>query len=852
MDLKKLFRRRTDTVLGTLLLMGLLVAEVPSVAAAARGVHPGERGQLRKLRLVPPQVTLFGAGASHRFVVLGQSGDGLERDVTSQARFRLVDSGPARVEATGTVVSVAKGETVLEASLGDLKGEARVVVREPDRALPFHFARDVEEIFTRHGCNASDCHGGVKGRGGFKLSLNGLIPAEDFQWIVRGGVYQVLTPEVGQPQIPRIDQDEPARSLLLLKPTMSIPHVGGRRFEVGSEDYRTLVKWIRDGAPYGRDEGRRITRLETLPSSTVLQSGESRQILVRAHLANGRVEDVTDRVRFLSNNREIIAVDDRGVVRGMEPGEDFVLIRAPGQVATVRIGVVDERGSVHPQVPRNNFIDAHVFEKLGQLKIRPSDLSDDAEFLRRACLALTGTLPPPDRVREFLASQDPKKRSQLIEILLASPEYVDYWTFRFAQLFRVRSSAGHPEHAYPYWFWIRKSVSENRPYDQMARERVAGEGYQGPSRHYPMDDPLPADVMAENVRVFLGRRLDCAQCHNHPFENWTQDQFWGLAGFFGNLSRTEWPGYGATVIFDDPEGNDPDYDTPVETVQVLHPRTKQVVSPAFLDGTPLAAEARSDPRMRLAEWITDHPFFAEASVNRFWGMLFGRGLVDPIDDFQSDNPPTHPELLAELARDFRDSGYDLKHLLRRMVHSRTFQLDSQSNPSNRRDRTNYSRFLPQPLEAEILLDAISQVTGVPAVLENSKDGQAPLGTRAIGLIAADVFPSHFLKIFGRPSRKILPEHSGAPSLNQALHMLVGAPYTEWLSRPDSLLDQLVKDDLGDRQVIEELYLAALGRFSTPGELTRLERSVAAYGSRQEAFEDLLWALLTSREFAYNH
>ena len=502
----------------------------------------------------------------------------------------------------------------------------------------------------------------------------------------------------------------------------------------------------------------------------------------------------------------------------------------------------------------DNLIDRHVFAKLQKLRISPSSLSSDEEFLRRVCLDLTGTLPPPDRVREFLSSTDPAKRDRLIDTLLETPEYIDYWTFRFSDLFRVSySSTGTPAHSLVYWAWIRNSLTANKPYDQMARERISAQGNDGPSRHFLQNGEAsaPEDTMPEEMRVFLGYRLDCAQCHHHPFEEWSQDQFWGLAAFFGRLSRTEWTSEGAIVVFEDPAGRVPDYEESEDTVKVLHPRTGEEASPVFPDGTPLPEEKSFDPRMALAEWIIAQPNFSRTIVNRLWGHMFGRGIVDPVDDFRSTNPPTHPELLDELARDFAGNGYDLRRLLRLIAKSRTYQLSALPNATNRNDMANYSHRVRRDLDAEILLDALSNVTGVPETFKNNWMGTAPRGTRAIHLRVPDLYSSTFLDIYDRPNRASIPERNNDASLKKALHIMVGSTYQEKIGDPGNRLHRLLKAGKSDGEIIEELYLRALSRLPTDREQSRLEQVVAASESREETLKDIMWAMITSREFASN-
>lgn len=815
---------------------------------------PSHQPQVLSLRLMPQEIRMWGADASQRLVVVATFADGMERDVTAGSRFETIDREVADLQAEGKLVAGNDGETTIHAEFQGQVSQASVQVSETRTERPFSFSRDIGGILTRRGCNDSGCHGGVKGRGGFKLSLDARHPQEDHRWIVEGGTYQVLSPESAEPIRPRIDSENPEESLLLQKPTFQIPHGGGSRFTPESADYAAIREWVRDGAPVREAEQFRIEKIEIFPSYLVLKKGQQRQLLVTGHLGNGRTEDLTDQVRYETVNPELVRISPTGRVEGVATGETALLVRAPGRVANSRIGVIADAVTTIPQAAHRNLIDRNVFAKLRKLRIAPSNPSSDAEFLRRVCLDLTGALPPPDRIREFLNSTDPLKRDRLIDTLLETPEYIDYWTFRFSDLFRVSySSTGTPAHSLVYWAWIRNSLTENKPYDQLARERISAQGNDGPSRHFLQNGEAsaPQDAMPEEMRVFLGYRLDCAQCHHHPFEEWSQDQFWGLAAFFGRLSRTEWTSEGAIVVFEDPAGRVPDYEESEDTVKVLHPRTGVEASPVFPDGTPLPKEKSFDPRMALAEWIIAQPNFSRTIVNRMWGHMFGRGIVDPVDDFRSTNPPTHPELLDELARDFAENGYDLKRLLRLIAKSRTYQLSSVPNAANRNDTVNYSHRVRRDLDAEILLDAISDLTGVPETYKNNWMGTAPRGTRAIHLRVPDLYSSKFLAIHDRPNRASIPERKNDASLKKALHIMVGSTYQEKLTHPGNRLHQLVKAGKTDGEIIEELYLRAFSRLPVQSEKSRLERVVASRESREEALQDIMWAMITSREFASN-
>ena len=822
----------------------------------AQGQAVANPPTLVSLRIVPEEIHLSGLNPSQQVLVLGRYSDGLERDLTSVSSLVVGSPAVAVVEAEGRLKARAEGNTILQTHVAGQAAQATLTVRSPATPPPFNFQQDIGGILTKRGCNDSSCHAGVKGRGGFKLSLNALDPKEDFRWIVKGGTYQVMSLESAGPESPRIDLRQPENSLLLRKPTLLLPHGGGERLTTQSSDYRTLLGWIQAGAPYERKDSEvEVERVTLFPKERVLDAGGTHQLLVTAHLADGRTRDLTHHASFHSSNDEVVTVTDSGRVLARSKGETTIIVRTAGHTASTRFGVISKPLPSNSSPPSHNFIDDYVFAKLSRFQVPASPLSSDAEFLRRVCLDLTGTLPPPSRVREFIASRDPRKRTKLIDALLDSPEYVDYWTFRFGQLFRVAAGAvGGAEHAYAYWRWVWQNIAQNKSYREIALERLSAQGYEGASRHFLSygEEAKAADIMPEEVRVFLGRRLDCAQCHDHPYEQWSQDQFWGLASFFGQISRTEWTGFGAAVLFDDPAGRQPDFGESPETVKVIHPRRKQLVKPAFLDGQAIASAGNGHPRREFARWVTAHPYFAETLVNRMWGFLFGRGLVDPVDDFRSTNPPTHPGLLKALAEDCRLNGYDLKQILRRITRSRTYQLASTPLESNRQDTLNYSHFIPKPLEAEVLLDAISQVTGVPEIFENGQGGQAPLGTRAIQLEVPDIYPSDFLQLYGRPNLLQIPEVKASPSLSQALHMLAGTTYTEKISGKGGRLDRLLQEDASQQEVIQELYLAALSRFPSPLELAELEAVLGKRPDMRRAWEDLVWSLVTSREFAFNH
>ena len=824
----------------------LLIASAASPATRMTG-----------LRSVPSQAMLSGAASSQQFLAIASYADGTERDVTAEAEWRTSQTDAAKFVSVARIGPLKNGTVSVTAEFAGRTATSSVRITDADVVRPVVFAREITGLLTKRGCNGASCHGGVKGQGGLKLSSSGLYPADDYEWLMKGGAYQVLTAEIKGDRIPRVDVQHPEKSLLLTKPTMAVPHGGGKRFDTGSDDYNTILSWIRNGAAFDDGAGSvqpRLTRLEVLPPITVVPVDGRHGVLVTAHFSDGHTEDYTREALYTSNDEDVAAMAG-SIVTAKRRGETSIVIRAGGQVASVAVGVIGPPLDNYPKVARWNFIDEHVLDKLRRFQILPSDVAGDSEFLRRVCLDLTGTLPPPNRVREFLASRDPRKREKVVDALIASPEFVDYWTFRFAEIFRVAIFANglSPKWSKEYWEWIRSNVEKNRPWDEIARERISVQGYSPATRHFlPYNQiALPAEAMAEEVRVFMGRRLDCAQCHNHPYENFSQDQFWSMAAFFSRLFKI------GPVVIDHPTNMDLGSKDVGGTIELLHPRTKARVTPAVLDNAPLKLTPDGNPRRELARWMTSHPYFAEAAVNRIWSHFFGRGIVNPVDDFRSTNPPTHPALLAALAADFQKNGYDLRHLMRTIVTSRTYHTSHRPNATNREDVTNYSRALARGLDAEVLLDAVADVTGMPevfttAVTDGSTVGQAPFGTRAIQLRDPDTFFSRFLELYGRANRGAVPERNNKPNLGQALHVLAGATYLNRLSGPNTRLDRLLKSGASDDAVFEEFYLAALGRPPARDELQELGTVLAQRGDREAGLREFVWALISSREFAENH
>lgn len=700
--------------------------------------------------------------------------------------------------------------------------------RAADPPKDVNFARDVVPALTKLGCNAGSCHGSFQGRGGFRLSLLGFDPAADYEAIVveaRGR---------------RTFASAPDKSLLLLKPTGQVAHGGKKRLAVDSESYRVIRDWIAQGLK--REEWPTVTKLEVTPLDVTLKREETRELKVKATWSDGTVQDATKLALFESTREPVAGIDATGKLEARGPGRAAITVRYMGQVAAVQ-ATIPFGPATEFDWPANNFIDTQLATEWKKLGLKPGAISSDTEFLRRVSLDLIGTLPTPEEIRKFQDDKDPKKRAKLIDALLDRPEYADYWGLKWGDLLRAhRRSLGEKGLA-TFNTWLRQSLRDNRTFDQLARELITAQGNlytNGPAAFYFVDR-VPDDLAETTAQVFLGVRLQCAKCHHHPFEVWSQDDYHGMAAFFARVKRKDTGDSGqfggAQSVRLDSEG------------VWKHPKSGYVVEPRVLGGRPIRLDEPGDPRAALAEWITskENPYFARNIANRYWGYLFGRGLVESIDDLRATNPATFPALLDALAKDFTEHKYDLKHLLRTICNSRAYQLACELKFGGEMDEF-VTRRLPRPMIAEVLLDAISDATGVPEVFE-----KMPPGTRAISLPDPAV-SSAFLEIFGRPQRKspCECERGGRPDLTQVLHLLNGDALNKKIASPEGRIAKLLKAKKSEDEIIEELFLVTYSRKPTDTERKRVREHIANAPSQCEGLEDLLWALLNGAEFVFNH
>jgi hypothetical protein len=647
---------------------------------------------------------------------------------------------------------------------------------------------------------------------------------------------------------------DPAHSLMLLKPTLTIPHGGGRRFPVGSEEYNIIVNWIAAGAPAPNDNDPRIQGLEIFPTSVFLEPGAQQQILVRARYSNGQRKDVTRWVKFSSTDTGVATVDDFGKVKMIGSGEAAITVWYQSLVGFARVGVpypATISADVFKNSPRHNYIDNLVLDKLEKLHIEPSGQADDSTFIRRAFLDAMGILPAPDDVERFVQDKDPNKRSKLIEEILGRDEFVDYWAYKWSDLLLVSSKRLRANAMWSFYNWVRASVETNKPWDQFAREIVtsSGDTLQNGALNYYVLHKNPIDLTENITKAFLGFAITCARCHNHPLEKWTQKDYYQMVNLVARIGEKNGAEPGDVVVYSSPTGD------------VNYPKLGRPLDPRPLDGQPLPLNSLQDRRQVLAKWLTspENPYFARALVNRAWKNFMGRGLVEPVDDLRSTNPTSNEELFAALTKDFIAHGFDVKHVIRTVMNSAAYQRASTVNKTNEQAEKYYSHYIIKRLPAEVILDAISGVTRVPTQFQGY-----PVGTRALELPDSQV-NSYFLTVFGRPPRvnTDASERMHEPTITQALHVINGETLNRMLEAKDGAIDMFLKLGLSDSRALDYLYMSAFSRPPTVQErseilaaLAKAEKVSAANPlekePRRKPMEDLMWAVLTGKEFLFNH
>lgn len=811
-----------------------------STCANAADVDPpglGEPGVLQSISLETGReadgfVVVSGRDASQQILVTAHYDSGQVRDATRDAEFKLNPAGVIAIDDTGYASPIAEGETTLTVVFAGKKAELKMRVTNIANDLPVNFPNQVVPVFTKYNCNGGGCHGKSGGQNGFALSLLGFEPQEDFEHLVKEARGRRLFPAA------------PERSLLLQKAAAILPHGGGHRIEVGSPAYQVLHRWIEQGMPYGNDDDPVVTHIKVLPEEQLMGRNASQQITVVAHYNDGHTEDVTRMTQFDSNDTEMAESSMSGLVTTAElTGSVAIMARYQGHVgvfrATVPLGV-----EVTNLPASKNYVDDFVFAKLKALGLPPSEVCDDATYLRRVTIDIAGRLPTQQESQDFLANNDPNKREILVDRLLASSDYSEYFASKWSAILRNKRRTDIDKKAtYSFHDWIRQSLNDNKPYDQFVREVLTASGEVGknPPVAWAREVTDASAQMEDTAQLFLGLRIQCAKCHHHPFEKWSQQDYYGFQAFYSRVNRKKGYRRGEVRITHNPG-----------KASAKNPKTGDNVPPTGLGGEPLELDEFDDPRHALVDWMAakENPFFAKALANRYWKHFFGRGLVDPEDDMRVTNPATHPKLLNALAQDFIDNGFDLKKLVRTICTSQTYQLAADPNEWNQNDKQNYSRFYPRRLNAEVLLDGIDQVTG-----SSTRFTGMPTGTRAVEL-PDNGFTSYFLTVFGRPesSSACECERSGEANLAQSLHLLNSSEIQGKLTSNAGTASQLSKNkDLEAEAKITELYYLAFSREPSKEELAIATGHVAKHeDNKKVAYEDIVWALLNTKEFLFNH
>lgn len=803
---------------------------------------------VEKIILLPEKIQLSGKEARHRLSIQKISGDNIVGPVT--AKYTLTSSNPSVVKIKeGTLIPVSNGKATITATSETLQSKSSVVVSGINKPHRWSFRNDVQPILSKASCNSGACHGALAGKGGFRLSLKAYDVQGDFHTIVK------------QSRGRRIELSDPARSLLLIKPTGAVPHKGGVRFETDSPEYRILSEWIAQGASPPETKDPIVERLEVLPGRSILTKGQTQHLLVQAHYSDQSVRDVTQWTTFSSVNESVAQVNAKGSVTVTGFGEGAIVCIFSSKIAISKITSpytqkIDP--TVYAKSPQNNFIDQLVIKQLKRLNLPPSPQSNDADFIRRIYIDTIGSLPTPKETRAFLADQSPDKRTKLIDHLLNRPEFVDYWTYKWSDLLLVNGALIRPQAVKAYHDWIHQHVKKNTPWDQMVRELVTAQGSSienGATNFYAIhQDP---ESMTENVsQAFLGLSIECAKCHNHPLEKWTNNQYYAMANFFSRVRAKGWGGSkgsgdGIRTLFVATEGD------------LVQPLTGKPQPPTPLDGKPIDINAPEDRRIYLANWLTskENHFFSRSITNRVWANFFGVGLVESVDDMRESNPASNEELLVAASDYLVKNKFDLKALMRVILQSAAYQRSSQPLPENKDEKRFYSRYYPRRMMAEVLLDSISQVTEVPDEFTKfyepnpQKTDFYPKGTKAIQLYDSSVI-SYFLKTFGRNERMITCEceRTEEPTMVQVLHISNGDTINNKLKAKESRVTKLMNAKKSDKELIADIYMLCLSRKPTPKEETQLSKllSETPKAEKRQVIEDLFWGILSSREFLFNH
>ncbi len=784
--------------------------------------------QITELRVFPPDAHLTTVRDKQALVLQAVYADGVTRDVTTEAQFRW--EGEPLVRLEGNVLHpIADGQGRVLASFEGQEVAVPVDIARSQEDPAVSFQLDVMPVFMKAGCNTGSCHGAARGKDGFRLSLFGFDPQGD---------YYRLTRELSGR---RINLALPEKSLLVEKACGLVPHTGGKLMEPGDHLHQAFIRWLTAGAPNDAGEIPQVTKVEVYPTAAVLQGeGATQAMNVRAYYSDGADRDVTSLAFFSSNNDNSATIDQAGVVTAANRGEAFIMARFETHTVGSHFIVLPAEADFAWSDPQpHNYIDEHVHAKLRKLRINPSEVCGDEEFLRRVSLDICGVMPTVEDYREFMADTDPEKRAKLVDRLLERKEFVEMWVMKWSELLTIRSSQQVSyKSTLLYYTWLQEQIAGNVPVDKMVQELLASTGgtFANPATNYYQNETDTLKT-AENVaQVFMGMRIQCAQCHNHPFDRWTMNDYYSFAAFFSQIGRKGGEDPREIIVFNSGGG------------EVKHPVSGAVMPPKFLGGaTPEVAG--KDRREVLAKWLAsnENPYFATNLANMVWTHFFGKGVINEVDDVRVSNPPVNAELLDALAGKLTEYQYDFKKIVRDICNSRTYQLDTQTNPSNEKDESNFSHASLRRMRAEILLDVLSQVT----TTKNKFKG-LPLGARAVQIADGNT-SNYFLTTFGRASRETVCscEVKMEPNLSQALHLLNGDTLQSKISQ-GGVVKELLDAKTPNEEIVEQLYIRTLTRRPTDRERQELLEILGQEKDPQRALEDLFWALLNSREFVFNH
>ena len=786
---------------------------------------------------------LRGSDSRQQLLVTAKLSDGSVRDFTRAVKYEVKPANIAKISASGFVTPTVDGTATVTAKTADgLNGTLTLNVEKFKAVTPINFPNQIVPIFTKTGCNGGGCHGKSGGQNGFRLSLLGFEPAEDYEHLVKEARGRRLFPAA------------PDHSLLLMKATAALPHGGGRRLDEKSDDYRLLVRWITQGTPYGSTNDPGVDRIEVFPKQRTMALGGEQQLAVLAHYSDGHSEDVTRSALYEPNDKDMAKSDDNGLVKlYQQPGDVAVMVRYQAKVAVFRATI--PLGATVTNLPiAKNFIDELVFKKLKTIGMPPSEVADDTTFLRRVTVDVSGRLPTANETKQFLADTRADKRDRWIDRLVESSDYADYFANKWTALLRnKRTDPKQMRMTYAFHDWVRDSLLENKPYNEFVHELLTASGdvAQNPAVAWFRQAKDTTTQLEDTAQVFLGQRLKCAECHHHPFERWSQQDYYSFAAFFSQVGRKPSSQPGDEVVF-----------AKRTIASATNKKTRQSVKPAGLGSPTVNLSADDDARQALADWMTNpqNRFFARSLVNRYWKHFFNRGLVEPEDDMRDTNPATNPELLDALAKSFAESGYDLKQLVRTICNSQTYQLSSIPNEHNRVDKQNFSRYYPKRLTAEVLLDSVNAVTKSESAFTG-----LPTGTHAVQLPDNSFnASSYFLSVFGRPdmASSCECERSQDASLAQSLHLLNAKDIQDKLSRDGGRAASLAEDSTrSDEEKLRDLYLLTYSREPMGKEIAtgknHIAKKVAAQpekeiAAKRQAYEDIVWALINTKEFLFNH